>query len=813
MLLRFFLRPCVLVFLISTGFGGFARAETAAWTPPEGRYEIASGPERIEIIRDDYGVPHVYAETFEGVWFGQGYVTAEDRLWQLELNRADARGEFAELGVHLLENGITRDEAFRHDLAARREKMPDAEYEHRLLWIDHDTGVMLRSYCEGVNAFIDRAIADQILPPEYAKLGLQPRHWTVADLLVIGDLLARRLGDANWESAVLLKVRDQFIERHGDHDGMIRFNDLFHYGDTAAPTTEPPEEQSAVGGVPDFRIARDNDLPGGYVDLKLMDQIIGEREEEMRIAEKLGLIADWGSQAWAVDRRRTASETPMFFASWNGSAARTGYFHEVLLNGPAGPASSPRPREGSINARGAAIPGMPGIFIGANAACAWAVTAGRDPVSDYYVEMLSPDEPSRYVFSGMWYDMIERTEQMRIRNRDGSVTELEPISVYTTVHGPLIGFSRVKPQAVSVRRPWWQDRGFCYSRPFLEFARMDSVREFIDACTHFTNSHHAFFADGEDIAYQWSGRFALYERGHDPRLPALGAGTREWVDIVKFDQQPGAVNPRRGVLVNWNTKPGLYWLGWYGRIYWPLPLQRSLEAREPVTWDEFLQSPRVAAEHDFLEPALRGFVELAVEHSSLEGRLLATTAARAMLREEIAAEPMGPARALYATFGKHLIRELFAEELPVVFEEPYTGENLQGEIAQRSLGALMMRVMNPRSRDEPTVDYGRDRTRGAIAAAALMAAVEELSQTRGATLDDWRTEELPTVSYGLVGRLENPGKRATYRQIIEFSDPPKMLNVLRPGQSGAEGTQHANDQQELFEKFEYKPMTLGRPNS
>lgn len=779
-----------------------------------GWYDIKHGDETVEIYRDDYGVPLVYAKTFQGIWFGQGYVTAEDRLWQLELYRADARGEFAEMGLWRAEPSLTRELAVRHDINARRERIPDADYLDRLKWFDTDVSTMLSAYCEGINAFIAKAPAEKKLPTEFTALGIQPRPWTVADLLCQSDLVSRRLGGGGWESLVALKLRDKLMDEKGRADGWGLFNDLFFYTDANVPSTEPPEDFSSPGSQADLRGVRENDLPPGWTDSAMLDQAIAGLDEELRLADSLGLIADWGSLAFSIAPEKSATRHAMLYSSWNGGGGKVSPFYEVLLSGPASQRTDSDRADAQMNVRGASIVGLPGVFMGATPENAWAVAAGRGANADYYIESLDRMNSPRYLYGGIWYDMIEREEKIKIRGDDGKITE-NSVNVRQSMHGPVLAFSEKAAQAVSVRRPWWLDRGYCFSQALLALDRMKTPDDFTDACGIFEVSLNLLYANTEgDIAYQFCGHYPMYNRGHDPRIASFGGGSQEWPGVAPFRFLPKDLNPRRNYLLSWNNKPGSHWVSWYGRLFWGQPIYDALQKTDEFSTEQFAGLAARTGDVDYLSAALKVYAKIAAVQPNVLGHPLAERASKMMVDDDEFSAQSSATRALYKAFALSLLQEVFGYggNFPFALMTGAPEDSLEGVVSRRALGAALARILNPLPREEPNTDYLKGRMVKALLAAALLHAVDELAKAKGDDSSAWGDAGAkPAVEFGIMGRIDNPRLRGSYRQMIELGSPIRATNVLRQGESAAVPVLDGFNQAKLYDAFQFKPMALDRP--
>jgi len=188
--------------------------------------------QEVRILRDRYGVPHVFAPSARAVYFGNGYAVAEDRLAQLEKYRRAARGELAEL---VGPGGVSQDRE------ARREGYTEEERERQFQRLSGPLKEALQAYADGINAYLT-ACEKTGLPPEAKKLGIPIRPWRVTDTLAIGGMMGRRFGGGGGEELRNLLVLSFLKTRFGTGAQQV-FDDLLPLNDPASPTTIPASEE------------------------------------------------------------------------------------------------------------------------------------------------------------------------------------------------------------------------------------------------------------------------------------------------------------------------------------------------------------------------------------------------------------------------------------------------------------------------------------------------------------------------------------------------------------------------------------------
>jgi penicillin amidase len=353
------------------------------WPQVKGTVAVKGLEVPVEVIRDEWGVPHIYAENELDLFFAQGYVHAQDRLWQMEFNRRVGSGTLsAALGESTLD--IDR---FMRTLGLRRAATRD--------WTlaDDDTRAILQAYADGINAYI--ASHRGRLPLEFVILGVDPDPWTPVDTLLWGKVMAYSLS-SSYGSELL---RATMIAELGSE----ATQQLMPPYPGEGPFIVPPEVHNYAW----LQGVRLNDFDGARMS---------------GIADLVKPNPSRGSNNWVVHGSRTSTGMPLLADDTHLSLDMPSIWYENGLHG------------GRFDVVGFSFPGVPMVIIGHNSRIAWGVTNLPADVQDLYVERLnSPDQPTQYEFQGEWRDL--EIVQERIEVADGEPVVLE---VLITHHGPAL---------------------------------------------------------------------------------------------------------------------------------------------------------------------------------------------------------------------------------------------------------------------------------------------------------------------------------------------------------------------------------------
>jgi penicillin amidase len=496
----------------------------------------------VEIIRDRHGIPHIYAKNDNDAWYGLGFAHAQDRLWQMEMNRRIGAGRLSEI---LGEKTIATDK-FLRTLSVYHFA------ERTVANLDPGAKAALDAYAAGVNAYI--AGHDGPLPPEFIILGVEPAPWKPADSLVWAKMMAWDLG-ANWRKEIM---RYQMVQA----------------GLNARQLTElfPPYPGDAPITLPDLA--------------KIYDGVDIDAHQFAAIPPAVVPDQANGSNNWAVGPDRSASGKPLLANDphLGLSVPSVWYFAHVEAPG--------------LKVMGATLPGIPGIVLGRNDRIAWGFTNTGPDVQDMYIERLLPGDPSRYVTPTGSAKFEVRREVIKVKGADDVVIE-----VRSTRHGPVISdasgsSAKVAGKGHVVAFAWTalrDDSGTV--RATLDLNKAGNWSEFVDALRYFdVPQQNVVYADVEgNIGFYAPGRVPVRKPGNTVLgfMPVPGwDATYDWDGYIPFDELPHAYNPARGYVATANHKvvsdayPHFITLEW-AAPYRARRIEELLASRKIHTIDSF----------------------------------------------------------------------------------------------------------------------------------------------------------------------------------------------------------------------------------
>ncbi len=506
--------------------------------------------DEIEIVRDTWGVPHVFAATEADAFYGLGWCQAADRGFQMQLKLRVMQGRVAEL----LGDGQRlgrRDTILDHDRQMRVLGWAERA-EEAVALLPEDERALLDAYCAGVNAWF----AGRALPETWQAVGLEPQPWTPARCLLAWWHMARFFGPDG--------TRDLNAERALARGIAVR---TFQ------------EDSVAVVG-------RD-DVTDAWL----------ERVEALLTRP---VPADTG-------------EGPRFSHAWALSAARSADGAAVLVSDPRTPVSDPplfhefHLSAGALDVRGIGTPGCPLVLIGFNRHVAWGATALGADQADLFRLRTAEDRPGQYFYDGAWRDFAVRAETLVVKGRPGL-----PLEVLETVHGPVMTpyvFATPEDGAFALRRVPLDGGGPPTFSAGLGMMRATDADSFLAALRRWRfPSMNCVFADAAGIGYSVAGALPIRNGPRGGRIPLDGSVPGGWRGFIPGELLPFARDPERGVLFSANHRPvaGFYrpyighMTGSQGET------SRSWRLRELLAGDAVLDLEQVLAiQRDTVNPGRR----------------------------------------------------------------------------------------------------------------------------------------------------------------------------------------------------------------
>jgi penicillin amidase len=761
-------------------WGRLEAAAHQAVPPVQGELRVSGLVGSVEIIRDRWGVPHIYAERREDLFLAQGFVSASERLFQIELLHRTGLGRLSELfgPVSLPLDRFIRTVGWNRAARKHVEAYDDRSLE------------MSRAFEAGVRAWVEAMPGP---PLEYVVLDADPWVPDPEEAVVAGAAAGVALAwslSRNWDAELL---RAEIAERVGA--GMVRA--LF-------PDTEP--EAAAV----------------------LAGKDAGP--DRLRLLERAFLPpSGQGSNQWVVAGTRSETGMPLLANDPHLVVGVPSAWFECHLSAP------------GIDVMGVALPFAPGVLIGHNDRIAWGFTNTEGDVQDLFLERLSEDGATAE-FDGRWEPLTVHREEIRVRGRSPEVLEVRATRHGPLVDSYMVGVAEPVVVEGGIRHTYalrWVGAEVGVQPSVID--GMNTARtgeEFRAALSGWhCPGQNVIYADTDgNIGYQLTGRYPVRRRG-DGSFPVPGwTGRDEWEDWIPFEELPSASNPEEGFLVTANNRP-------HDDSY-PYPITRDflppfrarriaqlITERRRHTRSSFagMQVDTVSIPAAAVVPKLLRIAPAGERQKEALG-LLADW--------DFDLSAGSPEAALYEVWSAHIarrvLRPLLGEDLYLHFHGRRQWTNaFQYQVLPGLLDYPTARWFGSDGAE----------ARDDLLREALDAALDELTTTLGEGMAYWRWGDLHRIRFAAgmarvpeltelltAGEMELGGDEQTvlqgmfepersyrvvvapsWRMIVDLADLDASVGMLAPGQSGHPGSPHFRDLLEHWARGELHPLPYSRP--
>ena len=788
---RFFLITVsvLLILLILIGITGLILVRRP-FPQTEGSLRVPGLHQQVEVFRDSYGVPHIYASNEHDLFMAQGFVHAQDRFWQMEFWRRSGSGTLSEI---LGPSGLESDRFIRtvgwHRTAAQ-------EIE---LYNESERSV-LDDYAEGVNAYISQNQGN--LGLEFTVLGLtgvkfDPEPWTALNSLTYAKLMAFDLGGNR-------------------SDELTRALIATRVGTDALDELMPPYQD----GYPTI------------VTNAIHEASLAAIPDEVFDFHTLGLGEGIGSNNWVISGDKTESGYPILADDTHLGIQMPSIWYEVGLHcEPVGP-------ECPYNVVGFSFASIPGIIIGHNDRIAWGVTNLGPDVQDLFIEKVNPTNPNQYEYQGSWNDMEIIREEITVAGQD----DPEIVNVRITRHGPIIN-----DVIGGMEEEWsygWQPLAFSWTalqpgtilRSMLMLNTASNWDDFRAALAYWdVPSQNFVYADIDgNIGYQAPGRIPIRAAGNGT-MPVPGwTGQYEWIDYIPFDSLPRAYNPAEGYIATANNAVVSTEYPYFISTDWA-PGYRARRIVEMIEADSSITIEDVMTMHgDNVVVNAQDILPYLLQLQTTEPK---QAQAFDYLRDwNFNANRESVPAMIFESLRLHLIDRTYGDEL---------GEQLLQRARGNLVVALSQILPDQSNRWFDDVNTPEVENRDDILQLALEDTIDELSETLGEDMSAWKWGDLHTATFrnqslgssgiGIIESIFNRGPVAvdgsaavvnatsysmsdpytvvavpSQRQIVDLEYFERSLTMHTTGQSGHAFHPHYDDMIDPWRNIEYHSMLWTR---
>ncbi len=552
---------------------------------------VGSGVQSATIYRGVHGVPRIYAQTTTGMWFGDGWSQAQDRMFQLELTRAAVEGNLS---------GLFGPSQLSTDKAQRLFYYTSSEYQQQYNALPASIQAALVAYSNGINAYEDVAYANvqseqKLVPVEFWALGqamglsgpYQPAPWRPVDTLAVGVYLTRAFGTGGGsELSNLASV--QYLQAYFTSKGvanpsstaMAVYNDVNWIQDPTATTTVPntcangpiltsptqskpnnclpsslkagptapakaatPQAKRSMINAELAGTATVRSMPPSFV-LQGAQTLQNDANLFQQRGAKLKIFSHEGSNAFVVAPWRSADGHALLWGAPQEGFSTPSVNGEIYLHSP------------GYSASGMYIAGEPFVLIGHNANVAWTTTSEETTNQIIYTEQVKfvGGNPSTYYYDGSYIPVQTVTETIPVLG-SSPVT----YTIYRTNNGPIFQTDPSAGLAFSMSFASWMQE-YKSLEGFAQFGGDTNLSQFEHSVSVIATVHNFLYADRQgNIAFFSAGlvpSVSPFSTSENPNFPLLGNGSQQVMSsFIPFSQMPHSINPGQGYLDNWNTPP------------------------------------------------------------------------------------------------------------------------------------------------------------------------------------------------------------------------------------------------------------------
>jgi len=737
-----------------------------------GTIKISGLKSEVEVRTDDHGIPHIFAKNDEDLFFAQGYITARERMFQMDLTRLAGRGELSTL---FGDKTIKTDKYFK-TLGFYRA----AEDEYKNL--SPETKLAVDSYTRGVNEYISTI---KHFPREYIILGSKPQPWKPADSLVGALLMSYRLNAPRAIKPLLHQINV--------NAGPEILKKLLPWIPESAPMISETKDMPALST--NFNLEKSG---LEKIDVTTVEDFYSPIPLRMRASN------------WMIfSGSRTTTGKPVFTGSPDLEAAIPSLFYLIHL------------KNENYDVIGGSIPGLPGVHaIGFNGKIAWSITVGNGDNTDFFTEKINPQNPDQYLTENGYRNFTIINDTIKIKS--GKKLIEEKIKVKISRHGPVISeVMQGMPENCTMLWPGLMGKDGTLDG-LLTLNRAKNFREFRKSLGMVRGaSVHIGYADIDgNIGYQYMTTLPVRKSGENP-VPVPGeSGKYDWTGFVPYEKHPYAYNPKKGYLASFNQMP--IKADYYGTAYFlferPYRFEEMVKAKDKFSVKEIADMQNDTGSH-----AAKRFIPLISKACSKDDSLKPYISMLEKWDRFISIE--SHEATLFNSFINHLIQNTFEDQLGKKVVEEFN-KDLHVSIP---LQWMIRYSSDPQNFFWDDIKTGKKETMDDMIQKSMKDAVAELRGKYGDDLKKWawgRVHKsmikhplgsvLPflnlgpypyagddfTIHAGWWNR-ENPYEMisgAAVRIVVDMSDLSTMTLMSPPGQSGHFLSPHYGDLAETWSK-------------
>jgi len=740
-------------------------------TKEKGEIALSGLKAPVHVYRDSYGVPHILAANDHDLYMASGFVTAQDRLWQLEMIRLAVRGELSTM----------LGDTSRH-LDRLMKTMEFYQTGKKIVnHASEQSKTILSAYVDGINQFIRHEKGKY--PIEFVLLNWQPHLWTPADVAAYGRLMSWELSFSWFVEWTAQEIRQKL--------GANRANELFSDYPVSWPTILSNKDLKIASNLKIFQKANS--------DLRTFLNRRG---------------AFFGSNNWVISGKKSKTGKPLLANDPHLPLANPSVWYAMQLVAP------------GVNVTGFSLVGAPGIVIGHNAHLAWGFTNVMADDADFYIETVDRSDSTCYLTDGKWQKMEIYDDS--VVSKSGKVYKFKR---FKTRHGPIVtdvhNLMKTSGKVVSLR--WTGQDISDETDAIYKMNRASNWKEFVKALRLYRSpaQNIVFADDGGNIGYWCTGAIPL-RKGFTGTFPLNGTTTQtDWSGFIPFDQLPHVINPEEGFVASANNRVAPRGYPYYISNLWEPPARvqriRELLTAKPKLSKVDFETIQLDVLSPFARDVTKEVITVLDQQKALDDTLKTVYKFLKGWNYEMRGE--STAAAIFQVFLTRLLENTFQDEL---------GEKLYKSFIEFSGIPIqdLQRFLSMRRshwfddvRTPEKIETKEDQI-----LLSLHQSVRELSARLGSKPIKWRWDRLHRMTFrhvlggeAMLGKILNVGpfplggglttvNNARYkltdpydcwvgpsmRMIVDFKDLTRTEIILPPGEVEHPLSHHFRDQAEMW---------------
>jgi len=746
----------------------------------KGTHTISGLSKQVDIYTDKYGVPHVFADNEQDLFFAAGYIAARDRLFQLSLVSLAVRGGLSSvLGPEYLEKDIYFRTWKIHETAKKLVENMDARNK-----------IIFEDFCKGINYRIDEVYNDP--PLEFKLIGFKPSHWDPSIVAGYARMMAHEMS-GSWKPEVVFGAIESYF-------GTEMLKDILPDENVDIPTI--------AGGLPASILGS-------------LDKVI---ESEYGVRDLFGDVsADIGSNNWVVSPSRTVTGHPYLANDPHLAFSQPPRWYEIHLSG------------GRFNVSGVCIAGIPLPVIGQNERTAWGFTNTMVDDLDFFIEKLNPDNRDQYFHEGEWLNMNVQKEVFKVKGKSDTT-----VLIRSTHHGPIItGIHSLKPFNNDVLSMKWTGHWITNELDaWVELTLMNNWEDFSSALQKFgVPGQNIVYADVDgNIGWRPAVYIPIRKMGYSMAPRPGWDKSFEWSGYVPFEEMPYLYNPPEGYISTANNRTIGNKFPYYISGLWADP-SRSSRIKEVLDeGKKFSLEDMKALQLDLTSNFSKEILPYILKNAGTFENPIFKRAIKFLKDWNNIESIDSEGTLIFHSISNQIIRNVYYDELSVLGDKYFETFIGLKYITKRNLRNILRNNTNKWVDDIRTPN--KIETIDEIITKSIESGIQKVVDTYGPNWSNWKWGSAHSLTHKhILGDVKilnylfnlnigpylsggsdvtpnaggysflkgfNQTSGASMRRIVDFSDLNKTNMILPTGQSGLHNSPHYSDQAPLYHEGKYR---------